>query len=191
MSIHTQRNTCTCTHMDRELHLHLLMLWAQGDMENYRERTLVASISSLVSEKCDLKGRRIKGDKLFSTTVNRRKLWAVQAHRKEKKDIIYGFSWVQGRYQVKIRLKSAVEQASISQNMNIDEHMGIHVSLLWATTYDAGKYGSAISEKWTQCRQRKGTLSSYICTHGCRRPTITSCYGNTTFKEQTQGKHLM
>uniref|UniRef100_A0A3B4VHV9 Uncharacterized protein n=2 Tax=Seriola TaxID=8160 RepID=A0A3B4VHV9_SERDU len=42
-------------------------------MENYRERTLVASISSLVSEKCDLKGRRIKGDKLFSTTVNRRK----------------------------------------------------------------------------------------------------------------------
>lgn len=48
-------------------------------MENYRERALVASISSLVSEKCDLKGRRIKGDKLFSTTVNRRKLRAVEA----------------------------------------------------------------------------------------------------------------
>lgn len=68
------RITCACTHVDRGLHLHLLMLCAWGDMENYRERTLVASISSLVSEKCDLKGRRIKGDKLFSTTVNKRKL---------------------------------------------------------------------------------------------------------------------
>lgn len=67
-----------CTHVDTELHLHLLMLCALDDMENYRERTLVASVSSLVSEKCDLKGRRIKGDKLFSTTVNRRGLLAVE-----------------------------------------------------------------------------------------------------------------
>lgn len=67
-----------CTHVDTELHLHLLMLCALDDMENYRERTLVASVSSLVSEKCDLKGRRIKGDKLFSTTVNRRELLAVE-----------------------------------------------------------------------------------------------------------------
>lgn len=69
----THRNTRTCTHVDRELHLHLLMLCALDDIENYRERALVASISSLVSEKCDLKGR-IKGEKLFSTTVNSREL---------------------------------------------------------------------------------------------------------------------
>lgn len=67
-------DVCTRRHMDRELHLHLLMLCPRGDVENYRERTLVASISSLVSKECDLKGRRMKRDKLFSTTVNRRKL---------------------------------------------------------------------------------------------------------------------
>lgn len=83
----TQTNMCT--HVDRELHLHLLMLCAQGDMENYRERTLVASISSLVSEKCDLKKSRIKGDKLFSTTVNSRKLGAVEAKHIERQRRIY------------------------------------------------------------------------------------------------------
>lgn len=46
----------------------------RGDGKLQGERTLVASILSLVSKKCDLKGRRIKEDKLFLTTVNKGKL---------------------------------------------------------------------------------------------------------------------
>lgn len=75
INMHTCRYT-VCAHMWREGAVSP-SAHAQGNMENYRERTLVASISSLVSEKCELKARRMKGDKLFSTTVNGKKLRAV------------------------------------------------------------------------------------------------------------------
>lgn len=51
--------------------------------------------------------------------------------------------------------------------------------------------------RWAGLLWRTGTMErvdtgwgSYICTctHGYRRATITSCNGNTAFKEQTQGK---
>lgn len=78
-------HTEICAHAHVWTDLQMLALCAWGDVENYRERTLVASISSLVSEKCDLKGRRIKGDKLFSTTVNRRELRAAEAWHTERR----------------------------------------------------------------------------------------------------------
>lgn len=58
-------------------------------MENYRKRKPVASIPSLVSDKCDLKGRRIKRDKLFLTTVNRESPEASKVSMKRRNTHTY------------------------------------------------------------------------------------------------------
>lgn len=159
---HTHRNTCT--HMDRELHLHLLMLWAQGDMENYRERTLVASILSLVSEKCDLKGRRIKRDKLFWTTVNKGELLKPSAQRGKKKDIMSGFSWVQRTCRVKIKPNFAEQKASIYWNMNVDGGTDVFTQTVVGHHMRCWKMQLSYCRERAQWRQWKATLSSYICT---------------------------
>lgn len=73
----------TC--VDIELHPHLLRLHASGDMENYRERTLVASISSLVSKKCDIK-REDKRRRIILDNCKQEKVvsWGGVAHRNGK-----------------------------------------------------------------------------------------------------------
>ena len=48
----------------------------------------MASILSLVSEKCDLKGRRIKRDKLFWTTVNKGELLKLSTRGEERRRAI-------------------------------------------------------------------------------------------------------
>lgn len=50
--------------------LHMFTLWAR---ENYIEKTLVASISSLVSDKCDLKGKRMKGEQTICDNCKQEK----------------------------------------------------------------------------------------------------------------------
>lgn len=79
--------------------------------------TLVASNPSLVSQKCDFKGRRIKADKLFWTTVNRRKPW--EGKKERKKDRIDGLRGVQGRYRVRMKLHLAAEYVWFSCCINV------------------------------------------------------------------------
>lgn len=45
--------------------------------------------------------------------------------------------------EFKLMCNDGVQRASISQNMKINGHVGVGVSLLWAIAHDAGKDGSA------------------------------------------------